>query len=82
MSSSDAVRQSRDSGELEPPRHPCSWKECGAAAAGTVHAQWSVVDFDDYPACDGHIHLVAGVLWRRLVDGREPVDVWIERWMD
>jgi len=56
----------------------CEW--CSSPATATVHAQWSLVDFDEAYACDDHIRQARIRFWNRLVDGQRPVDLWATHW--
>jgi len=56
----------------------CGW--CTAPAVGTVHAQWTIFDFDDAVACEEHMLAAQSMFWRRWVDNFPPADVWITFW--
>lgn len=58
----------------------CSWEGCEHPAVGEAHAQWTVVDFIEYPGCMNHLDEMRQVLAERLVDGELPVDVWLTWW--
>jgi hypothetical protein len=58
----------------------CEWAECAAWAIGEVHAQWTVVDFVSYAACEEHYEWMVEWLWKRHVDGQPPADVWVSWW--
>ena len=53
---------------------------CDRLATTTVHAQWSIFDFDEREACDEHVRIARIHFWNRLVDGARPVDLWVTRW--
>lgn len=56
------------------PRDECEW--CPRLAVVTVHAQWTLFDFDDALACNEHREAATRRFWNRTVDGQKPVDVW------
>lgn len=58
----------------------CSWSDCAAPATAEVHGQWTIFDFDEWPACDAHWLDVQQAIWRRTVDDQLPVDVWTSWW--
>ncbi len=72
----EVVRQ-WPSGQAEAVTGPvteCSW--CSKPATVIIHAQWSLFDFDDEPACDEHQQAAVSMFWNRLVDGQRPMDFW------
>lgn len=56
----------------------CSW--CNSPATCTVHAQWTVFDWDDEYACGEHVWIARRRFENRLVDGQRVVDVWVTYW--
>jgi hypothetical protein len=58
----------------------CEYPECAELAQCSVEAQWTLVDFIAYQACDQHSYLMMEILEHREVDGQLPVDVWIHHW--
>ena len=58
----------------------CEYPDCELTAVCAVEAQWTLVDFVSYRACDEHADLMLEILAQRYVDGQPPVDVWTHRW--
>ena len=56
----------------------CRW--CAEPAIATVHAQWTIFDFDDQVACQEHVRHAQAMFSRRWVDGSPPVGVWVTYW--
>lgn len=55
----------------------CEWPNCLQPAIGTIHAQWTVVDFVDFESCDAHYDFWVETMWKRRVDNEYPTDVWV-----
>lgn len=51
----------------------CELEDCYEEAVGYVWAQWSIVDFLRYEACQPHMREMVRDLDRRLVDGNLPM---------
>lgn len=60
----------------------CEMEDCDQDAVASVHAQWTIFDFIDYRSCDTHIDDMLEGLALRTVDGKRPVDLWVQWYFD
>ena len=59
----------------------CELEECDAAAVGSWHAAWTVVDFLDVEACRDHVYELEEILDHRTVDGETVAELYFT-WYD
>lgn len=55
----------------------CEWRDCMQEASTLIRGQWTVVDWLDMSVCWEHEGQMFTWLSTRLVDGEQPVDVYV-----
>ena len=58
----------------------CEYDRCEERAAGSVHAQWTVVDYLAFDTCAAHWRDLFEILQGQLFDGEGPKDMWTVWW--
>jgi hypothetical protein len=53
---------------------------CDRPAIATVHAQWTLFDWNDRETCREHVAVAENQFWRRFIDNMPPIDVWLTVW--
>jgi hypothetical protein len=63
-------------------RPVCCVRQCRELATATVHVQWTVVDWDNFPSCAEHLEYVFSRMARKTVDGLLPAEMWTSSQLD